>query len=213
MTDESDQSLVEISIGSNQLRMEGTEEFLSDQLSTILDRIDLSSQSESKPAGNPETVSETPEPEPETESQSEDKEREPNETEEVSSETGDTELHKVARRLDVDHEKLAEHFYIDDGGIHVHSPLNIEPKYALLGYCTIKEILSDDIYHDNKETKDKLIDVEKVEIDQWGRELLPSLRSVGLIKDNPNVDRDRNKPFKITPSGRRELIEWLNENN
>jgi hypothetical protein len=157
------------------------------------------------------TVSE--DPEPEMESHREGEEREPDETEDVTYEAEDSGLHKVAKRLEVDYQQLTEHFYIDDDGIHVHSPLNIEPKYALLGYCTIKEILSDDIYHDNKETKDKLIDVEKVEIDQWGRELLPNLRSTGLIKDNPNVDQDRNKPFKITPSGRRELVEWLNENS
>lgn len=209
MTDDPDKSLVEISIGDNQLRMEGTEDFLSNQLSEVLDRLDLSKQFESGANGDSRTAtknqdqgevsqdgSETP--------TSEDDDGGP-------PEDGDSELHKVARRLEVDYEKLAEHFYIDEDGIHVHNPLKIEPKFAALGYCTIKEIVFDEIYHDNKGTKDKLIDIEKVEIDQWGRNFLPDLRSEGLIKDNPNVDRDRNKPFKITPSGRREFVEWLNE--
>lgn len=210
MESEQDQSLVEISIGDNQLRMEGTEQFLSDELSKVLDRIDLSENAELKTGEDQKVKPEEPEPDKKSESESKKSELGDYET---SSEEADSELHKVAKRLGLDQEVLAEHFYIDDDGIHIQSPLDIEPKYAVLGYCTIKEILSGDTYHNNKETKDKLIDIEKVEIEKWGSNLLYDLRSGGLIKDNPNVNQDRNKPFKITPSGRRELVEWLNEDS
>jgi len=213
MTDESEQSIVEISIGGNQLRMEGTEEFLSNELSEVLDRVDLSASADEQVNGATESQPLDSNPEPEGKNEPVSEEIEEEEETASESESTDSEIQRVAKRLDVDVEKLSAHFYVDEEEIHIHNPLNIEPKYALLGYCTIKEILTEDIYHDNKATKDKLIDVEKVPIDEWGRNLLPNLRNAGLIKDNTKVDRDRNKPFKITPSGRRELVEWLNENN
>lgn len=122
-------------------------------------------------------------------------------------------LSKFADRANVDASKLEEHFYIDEEEIHVQDPLQIEAKYAVLGYCSIREVLDEDPYHDNTETKKKMIDVEKVNIDSWGRKLLPNLRSAGLIKDDPNTEMSRNKPFKVTPKGRKEFVEWLNEDN
>lgn len=209
MSDEGTQSTVELTIGKNNLRIEGTEGFISQQLSTILDRIDLGSQpqtsldegdgSEQATFGdvsdNGTSVSEKPNPDNRTPSNI------------------DPQLSQIAERVNVKPESLAEHFYLDGEDIHIQNPRNIEPKYALLGYCTVKEEMTEEPYHDNTETKKKLIDVEKVDIDDWGGVLLHSLRQGGYIKDDPHSQKKLNRPFKITPPGRGEFIDWLNEDD
>lgn len=137
------------------------------------------------------------------------------ESEEDADEESDStsKLKDVADRINVPYEALSEYFYMDGDEIHIHDPREIKPKYALIGYCTLKEELHNDTYHDNTDTKKKLIDNEKVNIEDWGGTLLYNLRESGYIKDNPNSQKSRFKPFKITPSGREELVDWLNEDN
>ena len=206
--DESLSSVV-ISIGQNELRIEGTESFISNELSNILDRIDLSSQSQmdtkdaiDKAGSMDEEASENG-ASPSTRSE-----------EDLEEEVDDSSpLKKVAERINVPYGALSEHFYLDEDEIHIQDPRNIEPKYALLGYCTIKEELHGKTYHENTETKKKLIDNEKVNIEDWGGTLLYNLREGGYIKDDPNSSKSRFKPFKITPSGREKLVDWLNEDD
>lgn len=200
MTNESEQAEIELSVGNNELRMVGSEDFLSNTLDSLLDRINLED-----PGVDSDKSKE------ESSGVGDDYSQEDGSSSPESEENSD--LYYVADRLNADPESLDSHFYIQDDEIHIQDPLKIEPKYALLGYCSIREILTEEPYHNNQETKKKLIDQEKVEIDEWGSQFLHNLRRSGLIKDNPNVDQDRNKPFKIMPKGRRELIEWLNEDN
>ena len=120
-----------------------------------------------------------------------------------------SEITQVANVLNVDSDQLSEHFYIDDDGVGIQNPREIEPKYALLGYGIIRKELSGETYLDNSATKEKLIDHEMVDIDRWGSKFIYKLRQDGLIKDDPNTDRQRNKPFKITPKGFDEFAQWL----
>lgn len=214
MAEEIENSIVEISVGSNRLKVTGSEKFISEELETILDKVDMTSHSSPIAA---ESDGGTASLEPESEkSGKQSKLFEETETgksgptEEVG---GNSELSRVASRINVNISSLKKYFYIDGEEVHIQDPMNIKQKYALLGYCTIKEIVTGEQYHDNAETKRKLIDVEKVNIGDWGGELLYNLRQEGSIKDNPNTEKQRNKPFKITPNGREELVNWLNEDN
>lgn len=213
MSEESENSVVEISVGQNQLRVEGSEEFISDELSKILDRVDMTAPP-ALPAeadGGEEAVeSEVSKPGEQAKLFDEPA---PNQADTGEDSDTDTELSEVANRLNVEPNAISEYFFIDGDEVHIQDPMNIQPRYALLGYCSIKEILTGEQYHDNAATKKKLIDVEKVNISEWGGNLLYSLRQEGLIKDNPHTDKKRNKPFKITPPGREELVKWLNEDN
>ncbi|MEZ3144030.1 hypothetical protein [Halobaculum sp. MBLA0143] len=119
------------------------------------------------------------------------------------------ELREATDTLDVDPVALAEHFYVDDAGTHVDDPLGIDPKYALLGYGPIEKERTGDPYLDNQETKQTLIEDEMLDIDNWGGTLLYGLRQDGLIKNDPTSDKQRNVPFRITPKGGREFVEWL----
>lgn len=209
LSDGDSHSSVEITIGRNNLRIEGSEDFISSELSTILDRIDLGPQPEiDDKEGSNKALS--TEQEPSGNGASPQEEIDEDSTE---KEAADSQLRKVADRINVPYESLSKHFYLDDDTVHIHDPREIESKYALLGYCTIKEELTGDTYHDNTEIKKKLIDDEKVNIEDWGGTLLYSLRKSGYIKDNPNSQKSRFKPFKITPSGREEFVDWLNEDD
>jgi len=217
MSEDDEKSTVEIVIGQNRVHIEGTEKFVSDELSTILDRISLAhSEKPSEPSrqtsdSNNGATDGTP-------GQQVPLSEEGFTTEEAEMSGDDAEpdpLKKVAEAINVPVETLRKHFYVEEDNseldIHVQDPTKISAKYALLGYCTIREVLLGETVHNNKETKKKLIDVEKVDIDAWGRKLLYRLRQKGYIKDDPNTDRSRNKPFKITPQGRKEFVDWLRD--
>lgn len=196
MSEESVKSEIEIVVGENRVRINGSEEFISRELSTVLNQIDMENGV----------------------NYDEQKDKQQGESGDIEDNiSGDDELSsdisQVANKINVNPSSLAEHFYTDEDGIHIHNPMDIPPKYAVLGYCTIKEELDNITYHNNTETKKKLIDKEKVDIERWGGELLHSLRQGGYIKDDPNTTKSKNKPFKITPSGRKELINWINEDD
>lgn len=201
MSSETDGAKAELKVGENEVRLEGSEQFVSDELSNIFDSIDITANYS---AGPPAESSGTPDgPSAGT----------PGEVdEEVETDESEADgLQKVATRLNVDVESLSEHFYVEGDEVHIQDPMSVDAKFAFLGYCTIREILMGVQYHENNETKQALIDREKVNIGQWGSNFLYNLRRSGLIKDKPHTEKSRNKPFKITPSGREELVDWLNE--
>lgn len=206
MTTENSYSSIELSIGQNDLRIEGSEEFISQELSTILDRVDLTEQQNGigESGSEPEQVT------------LDDVDRNgDSSTEESNSSNSETNtrLAEVADSLNVKTDSLTKHFFLDGDDIHIQDPMNIEPKYALLGYCIIREEMTGDKYHENTATKEKLIDGEKVNIEEWGSSFLYNLRRSGYIRDDPNSKKGRNKPFKITPSGHKEFVQWLNEDD
>jgi len=203
-------SQVEVTVGQASIRIEGSESFIEKELPTILDWVDSND-------GEIKATEQTQEDEG-TESDSDRSVSQPSLTE-AANETGDesggeaeSKLVEVAYDLNVDPDKLSQHFYIDEdeNTVHIQNPMEIDPEYALLGYCDIRERLTGDTYHDNAKTKKKLIDQEKVDIERWGSSLLYGLRREGYIKDDPNSDRSRNKPFKITPKGHQEFVKWIN---
>jgi hypothetical protein len=212
MTDDkvdTDSARLHISMGSDVVEISGSEEFVSNQLTTILDRLELGSGYESGEEGmEEENRQETMGSFIETQSDN----SESTDDNDTSGSQEETTIEDVANKINVPAENLKEYFYIDDGEIHIQNP-RMEPKYALLGYCTLREEIHGDIYHNNPETKKKLIDVEKVDISDWGGTLLYNLRKSGYVKDDPNTSKSRFKPFKITPQGRRLLEDWLNEDN
>ena len=207
-TDEAN-SEVNIQVGSNRVHIAGSEEFIIDELPKILDWVsqaDITEESvtaeesvngeeEGNSDGRLDQTTLLPAPE----------EGKP----EKATDGAISKIEEIAMSINADPEKLSDHFYTDDDGIGVQDPRHIDPTYALLGYGIIKKELTGDAYLDNTETKKKLIDHEMVDIDRWGPNFLHQLRRKGLIKDDPNTDRKRNKPFKITPKGFDEFINWL----
>lgn len=198
-------SEVEIAVGQTNVRIEGSESFIESQLPQILNW-----------ANKANTLASTEE-EDEDSGGSDDESTQKHLPTVMEAEGGEVDQHssvdprmeEVAQKLNVDPSALSSHFYIDDDGVHITNPMAIQPEFALLGYCTIKEEMSGNTYHDNRETKQVLIDQEKIDIERWGSEFLYRLRSEGLIKDDPNTDRSRNKPFKITPKGHQKFINWV----
>jgi len=202
-------SKVEIALGESSIMIEGSEQFIQDELPGIMgwvresaEEMDLGSATqcvggdgEAEPEGKQATLEES--------GPTRDEEKE----EESEEESGA--LAEVADSIGVDAGDLQEHFYVDNGEVHIQNPMATEPKYALLGYCTIRSELTGETYHPNKETKEHLIDNEKVNIENWGGTLLYGLRRSGLIKDDPQTDKGRNRPFKITPKGHREFVNWV----
>lgn len=213
MTDETrgGTSSIEIELGQNRVKLEGSEGFISDELDGVIqlvqdyqeaieDERDGQVERERGEQATFEDLEETEQPSQETpEAESDDTDGDP--------------LKQVARSLNLPYGELSRHFYVEDGEIHVQDPRNIKPKYALLGYGIIRKQLKGETYIDNKATKEKLIDGEMVDIDRWGGKFLYRLRNEGLIKDDPNSDKSRNKPFKITPSGFDEFSSWLEGQN
>lgn len=215
MSTENGNSVVKVSVGGNEIRIEGTEEFISEQLDFILSRIEMASSSKpSQPSEHTEDNDEEHIPREQAPLNEEFVQEDDSGASEDSEESSP--LDRVAEKINVSSSELQEYFYLDENEesstrIHIQDPMKISGKYALLGYCIIKEDLEDDTYHDNRETKKKLIDEEKVDIDDWGRVFLYNLRNDGLIKDDPQTDKSRNKPFKITPKGYREFVSWLDK--
>ena len=200
-------STVEIVYGEKEVRISGSENFVSDELSNILNEIDLTSKeyAESKVRKNDSQAG-----------QKSGGRRDSHEPGNNSTNEQDP-LQQVSGQLNVPAAKLREHFYVEESSselvIHIQYPTKIPEEFALIGYCTIKEVLTGQTYYENKVTKQKLIDEEKVTIDEWGRKFLHKLRKSGLIRDDPNSKKSRNRPFKITPKGREELAEWLSNNS
>lgn len=211
MSNESHRSSVEISLGNNEIRISGSEEFISGELESILEKIDLTKDSES--LGSTKQTLEGDSEEETTIEQANLKGRTIEGTENLESEKDP--LNVVADDLNVDVTSLKRHFYVEEVengeeyDVHIQDPTGLPNKFAFLGFCTIREVLNDQIYHENVEMKRRLIDVEKIDINNWGGTFLYRLRNDGLIKDDPNTNKKRNKPFKITPSGRQDLIDWL----
>lgn len=218
MSDEIASSVVEITVGANEVRIEGSESFVSDELERILDKVDFTDSNESTLSSRHGTGDDRSDKGSTDRGDTGDPRPMGSEPEKQRSfdEYSGYSLSEVAQRINVPEESLYNHFYLDldddDFSIHIHDPRNIPEQQAFLGYCTIKEILSNQTYHNNTDTKKRLIDGEKVNIDEWGRKFLHNMRKMGYIKDDPNTDKKRNKPFKITPKGRERLVDWLTEN-
>lgn len=208
-------SEVEIHLGENRIQIGGSEEFVSKELSDILEWVSEHQGTLARDTSTTDSATTSDEAEPATppdQSTFTETINEGTEDPEVDAEEGIEEtdpLEKVADSINVDADKLREKFYIDSDGVGIQDPRSIKPKYALLGYGVIKQELDGVTYLDNTETKKKLIDQERVNIDRWGANFLHHLRRNGLIKDDPNTDRKRNKPFKITPKGFEEFVEWI----
>lgn len=213
MTDETrgGTSSIEIELGQNRVKLEGSESFISGELGDVIQLVqdyqkavgverDGKVERERGEQATFEDLEETEQPSRE-------------ETEDESGDTDEDPLKQVARSRNLPYDKLSRHFYVEDGEIHVQDPRNIKPKYALLGYGIIRKELKRETYLDNKATKEKLIDGEMVDIDRWGGKFLYRLRNEGLIKDDPNSAKSRNKPFKITPTGLDEFSAWLEDSN
>jgi antitoxin component of MazEF toxin-antitoxin module len=208
MTDQDPEqtSQVELSVGQTSIRIEGTESFIERELPTLLDWVDTK-ETEAEQHEQVQTEDNTDEADVQSSLPVKKGTGAGNESGEAKSK-----LDQVAQQIGADADKLSDHFYIDESEetIHIQNPMDIDSKYALLGYCDIREKLTGETYHDNSKTKKKLIDQEKVDIERWGSSLLYTLRRNGLIKDDPNSDRNRNKPFKITPKGHKKFVKWIN---
>lgn len=207
-------SVVEINFGENKVRVEASEKFITEELESILkwttqsiERVDIEEETEEESDYNHERAEQTSLVEV-TEA-----EEDEGQDEETKTEFEDEidELTEIAQGLNVDEEKLSRYFYIDGEGTHIKDPLEIDPKYAFLGYCLIEKERTGDPYRNNRRTKEVLIDREMIDINRWGSTFLYRLRNDDLIKDDPNSDKGRNKPFKITPKGHREFVNWLQQ--
>lgn len=204
-------SVIEIELGQNRVKLEGSESFISDELDNVIQLVQEYQQTiqdsptavEARNPGEQATFEELDQP---AQPQQENSDAKPAGVE-------DDPLQQVATSLNLPYDELSRHFYVEGEEIHVQDPRNINPKYALLGYGIIRKHLTGETYLDNRATKEKLIDGEMVDIDRWGSKFLYQLRNNGLIKDDPNSDRGRNKPFKVTPSGFDEFSSWLEGSN
>lgn len=215
-----DSPAIDIQIGQSRIHIQGSEEFISEELPDLLDWVEnneadiLDEEGQRAVDTSSDDAQEGGDP-PSGENLSLEEALSEDENGTDSSEDKLTHiggpLAKVADSINVSYDALSKHFYVDDDGVGIQNPRNIEPKYALLGYGVIRKELTGDTYLQNKPTKEKLIDQEMVDISGWGSNLLYSLRRNGLIKDDPNTDKGRNKPFKITPKGFDEFIQWLEE--
>lgn len=215
MSEEDSKSVIEITLGPNEIHIEGTEEFVSSELETVLERIDIAESVGSSDIPSPNEQRNSKEQVQREQTGLLDQEFQPNEQGDKKEESEPDPLETVANRIQVDSEQLKKHFYVEESQegyeVHIYDPTQISSRAALLGYCTIKEILTGETYHDNQHTKERLIDEEKVDINGWGSQFLYNLRRDGLIKDDPSTDLSRNKPFSITPKGREWFVSWLRE--
>ena len=210
-------SVVEIGIGDNKVKIKASEEFISKEIDSILSwtKESINKVGEEQVVGSDSKIADNEAEEKSLEDfkgeeGEENKKQKAKETDENKNDNSDGgKISQIADRLGVDSEKLSEMFFISEDNVHIQDPLEIDPKYAFLGYCLIRKHITDDSYRDNKRTKEVLIDREMLDITRWGGTFLYTLRQEGLIKDDPNSDRRRNKPFKITPKGHREFVQWL----
>lgn len=201
MPDEETQARVDLKYGDNHLRIEGPKEFVERQMDTVLEQIPL--KNSSKANGNSQTEAHVPPTQAPLDAEYDSHEEEP--------ESPDDDLKLVADELSVDYEKLSEEFYVDEDGPGVRNPRQIDPEYALLGFCTIQKVLDGQTVFDNLGMKERLMEDEMVPIDRWGSSLLYNLRRKGLLKNDPKSDKSRNQPFKITPDGIAQFAEWIEE--
>lgn len=188
LTLENENAEVLVESGNNKVKITGSEDFISENLEEVLGRL---TQSETETT----TIESTDE-------------------KAVDSEEEDSLIKKLSKAQNLNPEKMSNLFYVDEETeeIHIDDPQKIPPKYALAGYCALRETLTGETKVPNSETKNILIDREKMEIDEWGSKFLYTLRKSGWIKD-ASSDKSRNKPFKLTPKGLRNLREWLDEDS
>lgn len=194
---------IEMSIGENTILLQGSEDFISSELQTIFDNIDF------------EVVSSSTSPDSSGE-ESSDGTVEAGGEGTGDSESGTSESHSaistIADRLSIDSSLISTHFYVEDENIHLHNPYDITHKYALIGYCMLKrEITGEDVFEQSI-TKEKLIEQERVPINDWGGKFMYRLRENGVIKNDPSSNKQKNIPFKITPKAEGQFKEWLVSN-
>lgn len=192
---------VELRIGGNEVKLQGSEDFISKELETILQNVDLSNSN-----GNTKPQDE--------EDSSESESRDLDDTEDDNrEEDSDTDYHPaivaVADKLSVDPAKISSHFYIEDENIHIHDSYSMPHRHALFGYCMLRTEMTGETIFDNPDTKRKLVEEERVPIDEWGGSFLHSLREENLIKNDPNSDKQRFVPFKIAPRAEQRFRDWL----
>lgn len=197
----SDKAEVNITVGQNKIELVGSEQFISDELSDILEKVNIQ-----KGVKNSSEDSEIPTEPDNSESNSS------NDELDNSVNKSNSDLEVVAESLGVDIGKIRQYFYIENDELHIENPLNIEPKYALLGYLSIENERQNKTTFDNLGMKDTLITKEGVDIDSWG-DFIYNSRRRGEIRDDPDSEQSRNKPFRLTRAGREEFIHWINEDN
>lgn len=195
---------VKIVVGQNEVEIEGSEDFISEELSTVLETLDLETQPDGVVSNGHQPQSGTVE---ETSNGASHSDAESDTTDSADSSSN---LEYVASKLDVEVDSLKRYFFVDDGELHIENPLNIPPRFALLGWCTIENERKGKVTFENLSMKDKLVSQEGVEIDGWG-DFVYNARRRGDIRDDPDSDQNRNKPFRLTRDGREAFIEWLEE--
>lgn len=208
---------VEVSIDGAEVSVRGSEKFVREEIESIADlAADLAEASDAKQDshdGNQAGSDEHRQLGSHTTKKSDSSKNELPEGEEQKESVVRGELTEVAQSLNVDPGALGEHFYVDDEGTHVDDPLEIDPKYALLGYGLIEKERTSEPYLDNQETKKTLIEQEMLDIGDWGGSFVYGLRDDGLIQNDPRSEKKRNVPFRITPKGRKEFVEWLSDDD
>ena len=195
MVDTDNNAIIDITIGNSEIHIEGSEKFVSRELSTVLEKVDIEHQSQTKDIDG------------QTSQESSQTSAEIEEPEDLEGE-----LNKVADGLGVDSNKLKKHFFIDDNDLHIENPLNIPARQALLGYCTIENEWTGKTTFENRPMKTKLVEQEGVEIDEWG-DFIYNARRRGDIRDDPSSSQQRNKPFRLTRDGRDAFLAWLENGN
>jgi len=204
---------VEISVRGAEISVRGSEEFVKEEIDTVADLADdladLSATERDKESAESSSTDQHVQKDSETDGDSDDSTAKPPSREPLSN-VGE-EIQEAADGLNVDPVALGDYFYIDEAGTHVDDPLETDPKYALLGYGLIEKERTGDPYLDNQETKQTLIEQEMLPIESWGGTFLYGLRQDGLIQNDPRSEKKRNVPFRITPEGRREFVEWLSD--
>lgn len=205
MSQEQRQSVVELSIGGNNVHIKGSEDFVSEQLSTVLSEVEFNGQAKdiSNPSASKDNINSS-----NTEVDSSDES-----TEEDAEDH--SQLAEVARSIGVEPGELRRYYFVDDkGALHLENPLNMDPKYAFLGYLTIENERTGKQVFDNTGMKETLVSQEGIDIGDktWGG-FIRNARRRGDIRDDPDTDQERNKPFRLTRAGREEFVEWLNEDD
>lgn len=202
MSDEENHSEIELSIGGNDVHISGSEDFVSEQLSTVLSELEFDDPTTPRPDG---AISRSANRESDVDPESK--------MDEVTDDHSG--FDKVAESLDVGPELLQKYFFISsDGELHLENPLNMEPRYALLGYLTIETERTGKQVFDNGGMKNKLVSEEGIDLGDstWG-DIVYNARRSGDIRDDPDTTQERNKPFRLTRDGREKFIEWLNEDD
>lgn len=119
-------------------------------------------------------------------------------------------IESVAAELGIDPAALAEHVTIADGKVVLSEAIKSEPRYALLGFCAVESIRTGETAFGLSQTKERLIEVEGVEIEHWG-DFLYRARERGDIRVAPETSKPLKNPFGLTGEGRERFVEWVEE--